>query len=315
MTESRDLSRAWIGVAGGGLFSVAAAALAAISAATSTAPADVARECWALFLPRLTAQSVVTLALGALACAVLIAGATSLLRQLWASNRFVRGQRALDEIVVFDEPVRLIASAGLEAFTAGVLRPRVHLSACAHERLTPQELEAVVAHEAHHRHNRDPLRLMIAGAFGAAFFFVPAARTLAESYGRLTELRADASAVGRVGSERSLASALFHFTERQPVVGAGIAAERVDQLAGRRVRLGLPLALLGAALAAILAVTTAAALVSIGGPDRDAAHLPGFLEQACILARALLPVAGGATLLAVGRSLSARTAKRARPAG
>ena len=314
MTESRRLGRVWLAVVGGGLLAAAAGGLAGISAATSTAPAAVARECWALFVPRLTAQSVATLALGGLSSAVLIAGAASLLRQLWASTRFVRAQRTVGDILIAGERVRIVAAPGLEAFTAGLIRPRVHLSTSARARLGPEELRAVVAHEADHRRRRDPLRLTLARALGEAFFFLPAARALADSHARLTELRADAAAVATVGSERHLAAALLHFGGHAPVVGAGIAAERVDQLAGRRVQLGLPIALLGAAVATILTVTTAAALVSIAAPDQDAARLPGFVEQACILARALLPIAAGAAVLAIGRALSAQTARRARQA-
>src|SRR5205823_6514101 len=144
-------------------------------------------------------------------------------------------------------------------------------------------------------------------ALGDALFFIPAAGALAGSHRRLAELHADAAAVAAVGSERHLARALLQFADDQPEVGVGIAAERVDQLTGRRVQLGLPLALLGAALAATLAVLAMAALVSIGGPDQDAVRLPGFVEQACILARGLLPVAGGAVVLAIARYVRTRT--------
>jgi hypothetical protein len=301
MTENRALPRTWIALTCGGLVAVGAAGLAAISAATATAPAAVLETCWALFLPRLTAQSLATLALGALASAVLIVGAASVARGVLASRRLLRRARPVEEVTLSGERVRIVPGRHLEAYTAGLLRPQVHLSASAYDGLGADELDAVIAHEAHHRRRRDPLRLLLARALADAFFFVPGARTLGANYGRLVELRADGAAIGADGSGRHLARALLRFADHEPAVGAGIAPERVDQLAGRRVRLGLPLAALAAGLAAVAAVVAGSALVSLGGPDHDAARLPGFVERACVLARALLPLATGGALVTVAR--------------
>jgi beta-lactamase regulating signal transducer with metallopeptidase domain len=164
--------------------------------------------------------------------------------------------------------------------------------------MTPEQLSALVAHEAHHRRHRDPLRLMATRAVSTALFFVPACKALAADHARLVELDADAAAITTTGSEKALAGALLFFAHSSPVLGAGIGAERVDALAGRRQRFALPLGLLATGLAASLAIAAFAFLTGLTGPDRDAVHLPGVLEQACILARALLPLGIGALVLA-----------------
>lgn len=311
MDSARSAWRLWLLAASGGLVATIIALGAAVAASTATAPAAVLATCWQLFVPRLTARSVTVLVLGALSSAVLIAAAASVIRQTWASRRLARRQKVAEELVVDGEAVRLIMDSRPLAFTQGSMRPRAHLSTGARDRLTAEQLRAVVAHERHHRRRRDPLRLMAARALGDALFFVPAARAVAAGYARLVELEADAAAVAATRTARPLAGALLVFAGSGPVAGAGIAGERVDALVGRRVRFGLPLGLLGAGLAASLTIVAAAVLVGLGAPDHDAARLPSVVEQACILARALLPLGAGAVFLALAALVRGRS-ERAR---
>src|SRR5262249_24318073 len=81
------------------------------------------------------------------------------------------------------------------ALCAGLPRPRLYVTTAALEILSPTELEAVLAHEAHHRRRRDPLRLAVAQVLADALYFLPAVRRLAEHHALLTEIDADAAAV------------------------------------------------------------------------------------------------------------------------
>src|SRR5256885_6712471 len=144
---------------------------------------------------------------------------------------------------------------------------------------------------------------MVSRALAASLFFVPACRTLAEHHGRLVELEADKAAVIATGSEKGLAGALLLFASGGPVVGAGIGAERVEALAGKRQRFALPLGLFAASLASSAMVGAIAFLAGVGGPHRDGPHLPGLAEQTRIPAPALSPLALGAPVLACAVSL------------
>jgi hypothetical protein len=237
--------------------------------------------------------------------AVVMAATASVVRQLRASRRYARRHELTENLVLDGELIRVCVDSRPVAFTLGLLRPRVYISTGARERLTAEQLSAVVAHEAHHRRRRDPLRLMATRAIAAALFFVPAGRALAADHARLVELDADAAAVAATRSEQALAGALLVFAD-SAVVGAGIASERVDALGGKPRRFALPIGLLAAGLAVSLAIGAIGILAGLGTPDREGAHLPGLVEQACILARALLPLAVGAAVLALAATLQRR---------
>ena len=66
----------------------------------------------------------------------------------------------------------------------------MYISQGALELLSDDELEAVLAHENHHLHVRDPLRLACGRILSQALFFVPALRTLFSRYADLAELNA-----------------------------------------------------------------------------------------------------------------------------
>ncbi len=97
-------------------------------------------------------------ALGGLAAALAIA---AVLRELRAATRLRRRLARLDAepregVFVIDDP-------RVEAFCAGLLRPRVYITSGALAVLDGQGLNAVLAHERRHASRRDPLRLARAG--------------------------------------------------------------------------------------------------------------------------------------------------------
>jgi Zn-dependent protease with chaperone function len=275
--------------------------LTGVSFAAPSARA-LAQACQNFALPHVTAVSLAGLALGSCAVAVLWLAARSATRQLRASRQLlarlhVHGDGP-DGAVVFDDPVP-------RAFCAGVLRPRVYVSSGALHSLTPEELDAVLAHEAHHARLCDPLRVLIARTLSDALFFLPAVRRLGERYSALAELAADEAAVRARGTQ-PLASALLAFEQADPAV-VGIAPERVDQLLGDRPAWELPLALIAWALVALTALAVVALRLesAMGGTT---INLPLAAARLCMLAMAVVPlVLGAGALLGVGRLARGRS--------
>ena len=72
-------------------------------------------------------------------------------------------------------PDRLRVVHGLPspAFTVGWLRPRIYVDQSLAERLRPEELEALIAHEGAHVDRRDPLRLSLLRFLALVLFWLP----------------------------------------------------------------------------------------------------------------------------------------------
>jgi hypothetical protein len=93
-------------------------------------------------------------------------------------------------------------------FTGGVFRPYICIPTDAREKLSAEELEAVIAHELGHVRQLDLLATIAVQILGDLFWFVPGYRWLSRKIDRLRELVADQWAV-RSGIEPVLlASAL-----------------------------------------------------------------------------------------------------------
>ncbi len=156
--------------------------------------------------------------------------ARSLLRQLRAHRAFLRRLPVVRIVEIDGEAVRVVPGRTPHAFCAGLGRPAVYASEGLVRESRPAELRAIVAHEAHHRARRDPLRALVARVISDAFRPLPPLAMLAERQSALAELAADAAAVRRVGDVRPVASALARFDAMHALAGGGIAPERVDQL-------------------------------------------------------------------------------------
>ena len=126
----------------------------------------------------------------ALILALAAAGALTIavaLRAGWRQRRAHRRFLARVEVIgrLDGHPgVTVIAGARPEAFCAGFLRPAIYVSRGAVDALTASQLEAVLAHEHHHRRVRDPLRFACARVLAQAVFFVPVLRPPARSLRR-----------------------------------------------------------------------------------------------------------------------------------
>jgi Zn-dependent protease with chaperone function len=245
------------------------------------------QACRELVLPDLTVGSVATLALALLGAGVAWATGRSVVRRTRASRAVLHGLARTGSWDVGGTPVTVFRHPEALAFCAGLLRPRIYVSSRALAVLNPDELEAVVAHERHHKRHRDPLRIFLAGVLSDGLFFVPALRRLAQRHAALAELAADRSAVRSGGGDPApLASALLAFERADPAV-VGIAPERVDGLLGERSPWNLPVALLAWALVVIVAI--AALALKLDAAASLDVSLPLLVAQSCMALMALVP--------------------------
>jgi Zn-dependent protease with chaperone function len=238
----------------------------------------------ALTYPALNVAAAILLAFAVLGAAVLAVTIRAALRHLRAQRRLLKGL----PVVGAHADATVIESASPLAFCAGWVRPRIFVSRAAVERLSEAELEAVLAHERHHRARRDPLRLAIGRILSHALFFLPVLRPLQARESENAELRADAAAVAAVAAA-PLASALL-------ILGAtgdgvvGVSPERVDHLLGRAGAWRPPWPLLIAAFATLAGLI--ALLWRVSGSATVAATL-NVTSQPCVLVLALVPVVAG----------------------
>ena len=247
------------------------------------APADAHRLSVAGY-PALNFAAAILLAFAALGAAVLVVAVRASIRHVRAHRRIVRRL----PVVGAHEDAIVIASATPLAFCAGWLRPRIFVSRAAVERLSADELNAVLAHERHHRARRDPLRLAVGRVLCHALFFLPVLRPLHARESEVAELRADAAAAAEVDAAPLARALLILGATGDGVVG--VSPERVDSLLGRPAAWRPPWPLLAAAL-----VTLAAALALIwrvaGSASVDATlNLPLISSQPCVLVLALVPI-------------------------
>ena len=245
-----------------------------------------------LSYPRLNASEWLLVGLAALGTAAIAVGG----RATWRQRRAYRG--FLDTLEVTGRldghpTVRVIAGARPEAFCAGFVRPAVYISEGALELLSGPQLEAVLAHEYHHRLLRDPLRFAFGRILSQALFFVPVMRPLRDRYADLAEVNADCAAVrSSAGSHGPLASALLLFDAGAPPGASGISPERVDSLLGQPADWRVPLSLLAASIAALTAIGGLIWLTSGVASARATFNLPFLSSQPCVVVMTVLPVLG-----------------------
>lgn len=142
--------------------------------------------------------------------------------------------RATTQAGVSVARVRTVRGLPMPAFTTGWISPRVIVAADLHERLTPDELTAVLAHEAVHLRRRDPLRLASLRALASLLFWLPVLRRLAADWEDEVEITADDEVARELALP--LASAILKLggNGRDPFA-ATVGFQRADLLP-RRIR-------------------------------------------------------------------------------
>jgi Zn-dependent protease with chaperone function len=230
----------------------------------------------------------------------LAAGGATAITVAWRASwrqrsRYHRFLERLEVVGALDghPTVEVIAGSRPEAFCAGYLRPTVYVSKGAVESLTGPQLEAVIAHERHHRLVRDPLRFAVGRILSQAMFFVPALRPLFDRDADLAELNADGAAVeASAGRQAPLASALLVFDAGAPPGVTGISSQRVDSLLGERVRWRWPLWPLTASVAALSALSVLIWQVSAAASVRATFNVPVLSSRPCVVMMLVLPLLG-----------------------
>ncbi len=173
------------------------------------------------------------LEVGGTAVAILWAGLVA--RELARAHRLSRAF-AIDaqETTLFAVAIRVTPSLGTDAIVVGSIRPRIYVGSELLASLSDDEMRAVVLHEDHHRRTRAPVR---AAALGAWLRLLGRSKLVRDVVvDRLTDLEtlADADAIRRGSSPRSLARALLKGdASLQPVSFAYAAERRVEQLLDR----------------------------------------------------------------------------------
>lgn len=201
-------------------------------------------------------------------------------------DAFWRAARAAG---VDPDRVRVVGGLPNPAFAAGWLRARIFVSAALADRLSAEELTAVLAHEGAHAARRDPLRLSLLRFLTCTLFWIPALRRLADDVADEAEIRADDAAAAV--QPLALASAIVRLAREvngQAVPRAAVGFQQPDLL-DRRVRRLLGeepppgshltrRSLLGAT-AALLLVFTSGAVMAHPLPAAAAPHHPEHCQQ------------------------------------
>lgn len=210
-------------------------------------------------------------------------------REVVAERRFGRWLRP--RVVSRLGEAWVIEGTAPQAFCAGLLRPRVYISAGAVAALDARALDVVLAHELVHVRHRDPLRLAWARAITRALWFVPGIQALAGDRQLLAELRADERAVANVaGGRPALARAMLAFDEGGGSADSvGIDAARADALLGARAEWRLPILLLVLGTAGLTVIVLLALLASRVAAGSATLAPPFLSRQPCVVVLALVP--------------------------
>lgn len=211
----------------------------------------------------------------------LSAGVGHLLQQLLATRRLVGAlrQRGLGTVPAPVEGmartlrlggrVEVALDRDVYAFSFGVWPPRVMLSTGMLDLLTPEELHALLLHEAYHVRTLDALKVAIARAMARALFFVPLAQDLAHGYLIHKELAADEHVMREMGDRWPLASALYKLARRAQdctvagavAGGSGDAALRIQHLLAYPGAVTIPV--IGSRARALASAMTVALLIGL----------------------------------------------------
>ena len=242
--------------------------------------------------PTVNGAEILLLVLGIFAAAVIAAAVRAAWRQVKAHRRFTAVLEPVESLDR-DPRVGVIRDPRPQAFCAGYLRPAVYVSRRTVELLGDAELDAVLAHEHHHRRVRDPLRIACGRVLAEALFFVPVLKPLCDRYADVAELSADRAAVrASAGREAPLASALLAFDENARPGTSGISPERVDSLLGQPTSWRLPAWLLAGSVSALSALTMVVWLISQRACAHATFNLPIVASRPCLVIMSIVPPAG-----------------------
>jgi Zn-dependent protease with chaperone function len=165
---------------------------------------------------------------------VILAGLGALRRQFRRSAELARwvtantttpGSRLAAAAALATAPDRVdqVTDDAPYAFTHGIWHPRIVVSTGLVEVTTHDELVAVLRHEDHHLRHRDPLTVLVARTWSAAFFLVPLVGAMLQRVLDRQELKADRAAVDSCGIS-PVAGALLKAVGQPATPGGALAA-------------------------------------------------------------------------------------------
>lgn len=170
-----------------------------------------------------------------------VLGVVAIAAGLSFGHQMVVTRRTLQRVLARRRPLdsrlrRIAGSLGIQprldlvddptvfTFCHGLFRPRVCVSSGLVDRLSDDELLAVLTHEAHHVRHLDPLKILVGRTLASGLFFLPLAGALRRGYSAGKEICADADALA-VGEGLPLARALYVMLGApRPVWPAGVLA-------------------------------------------------------------------------------------------
>src|SRR5947207_3134721 len=135
---------ALIALAGAGVVALGLGVVVGDVRLTGSAGA-VGAACWRFVFPTLSLQALLVLALGSLGTAVIVRGLASAARQAVSNRRLHRRQQPVSAVRVAGQRAIVVRGSSVQAFTSGLLRPRVCLSEGALARLDSEQLELPLA--------------------------------------------------------------------------------------------------------------------------------------------------------------------------
>jgi hypothetical protein len=186
---------------------------------------------WCLLLDRILGNHhVLAVELIASSVAALWAGLT--IRELATWRRVAIALAAdAEDVVLFGVPCSLTAEIGADALVLGPIRPRIFVGKSLARALTDDELRAVLYHEDHHRRTLAPIRAAALAAWLRLFGRSSHIRMLILDRLSHLEVLADADAIRRGSTPRSLARALLKGDPTlQPISFSYAADARVERL-------------------------------------------------------------------------------------
>lgn len=154
----------------------------------------------------------------------------------------------------------------MPAFTSGWIKPHVVVATNLAERLSADELTAVLAHEAVHLRRRDPLRLFALRSLASVLFWLPVLRRVAADLEDEVEITADDEVALRLALP--LASAVLKLGGGEsPNVAATVGFQRADLLPRRIRRLAgeAPIAVSHTSTRSLVTATVALLLTGSSG--------------------------------------------------
>lgn len=135
----------------------------------------------------------------------------------------------LKDNAISNTEIKHTPDSQLYAYTQGLIRSNIVISAGLVTSLSPKQLQAVILHEIYHANSHHPLLLTLFQIIKSFFFFIPLMDTL---YHRLKldfEIAADAYAVHQQKTNRHLRVALAHNLSVDRSSQVGVGTHPIDQ--------------------------------------------------------------------------------------